>query len=1018
MNDEKLYPNILASERTDGKLAYTENIWDKVQEEMQQAINAVLAKHFVFKNDGGLKYDTLDGEIIQKGSLDLDRFPSSLKRIFENLADIPIARLNNVVGNFSSLQKTVENIISRVTKLEQASDVGIADKKGFFLVDINDNIGACVIPDGTDGHAIALGWDDTAIESTPAYADGRGTKVLISGADFSLSGLGNLSEDRDLTSFVVVYNPGYTGKELTLNIETTPSDYEGTFSWRVQDGAQYVSVKSQEDEDGHSITYNILPAAVSGSKVVILCSSDQYPGMNPVRAEFLVNYSAPIEGVEILVDEESGPVLLGTSFEAVYTPVPENSWAEWSVEQGGDYITMPSSNKSLNPTRFYITRLASISSINRAVIKVTVHLNDGTSVSQTKEVFVAYDETDLEGFDVVPVHNITNGAVTASSAQVAVRAYPDGADPGVLTYDVPSKLASINANGELTLSPLAKVGDVFTVEVESDKVDGEGNPFKAMAILRNAYETNVESLTIEGAGSSIVGTGVQLKAVPTPFVEDFPVDWYVMVGNKYASVDDQGKVTIFPNAAHDFVVIRAIAKNAPRYVDQTTGETVLTASQDGYLQADISFYATYDTSTNPIVSIKHCGIVEGDKVTFHAFGYYKDGTFVELTDQSKLLWEVLWDYKVGEEDENNSSLTPIGIGGLGGIPRYGSNGNTIISGGALGPGNTSVWGGTPNEWAANNPVSGSSISSSQIIVSGVGGVLMMAASSTTLVFDSTNKNVLLLNSNDPDALQWAYVRCTYSPSGNPVSGEGVFFDWYHEFTYQGSKVAVGDNSLAFDSSKIANTEASQITINNSEQAVQIIAPKAKKIYYLRNLVSCSTSDSVFNKNNLIFETIDDEYCTLTNAGALTVKEGASTHPVTVHYGYRHSGDGVTIDTLRHTATNETVTLVLTRSAEEQPVALIKIVHAALYTSDNPGAIIDGGQLSVIDQNGIPRAAVFSLVDDPDMGIESSKYLSINWQGGDMRIFSTGGENKKVKVRAAYESTRTLTDEVTFEVRCN
>lgn len=913
---EKLYPNILKSGREDGKLANSDNLWDKKQEFMQERLNEVLSDFFNFYS----------GNIKDK-SVDLDSLAKELQDTIIAASSIPFFLLERQMEAFPGLQATVENLIARVAKLEQNTDVSVADKKGFFLVDDEDNIGACVIPDEEDGY-LALGWDGAAAV-TPTYADGRGTKVLVRDADFSQSGLGNLTTGRALQSFSVESQDTYFGTEFTLNVVPNPASYGGKFNWTVQEGIDAVSVVSTTDT---SITCAILSNA-SNSKVSIECSSVEFPGMRSVVSSFHVTYNVPVTGVEISIaggkgDSASNPVW-GATFQASFTPYPiANTTFEWGVKVGseyvkeGSYIAIDEEQWYQNPATFRIKG----DSVNvfSEEIYVLIRKPNGTTMEATKRVYVRPAQFTAEALDVVPIDGVdSQGSVIDSQFRMLAKAIPENSDAGSLTWSVDSGPATVDEQGSFLLTPEAKKGDTIVVRATSDKEDASGNAIEGVAILETNTLAALESLKIEGASSRVVGTGVQLKAVPSPLLDSFKaVNWYVLTGANYASIDGTGYLHIMSNARNAFVVVRAISKAVPT------------------VQEDIAFYVTYDDSANPVVSLKHCGIMYGDHVEFHAYGYYADGTHAELP-QEKLLWEVLWDYSSVDDESDGRSY----INGNGGGRHYAPRLGNVLS------------------------------------------------------FRDGNKLDFTQNAS---LNQWAYIRCTYDPNGSPVSGEGVFFDWYHEFTYKSGKTAVPDGSLVFDDTKV--------TINSNDQAV-ISAPYANKVFSLRNMVKCTTANTVFDNKQLIFETIDNAYCTLTNGGALTVKKGVNGQAVTARYGYRHAGDGVTIDDLRHSGTNTEITLLLSRAEEDTGVTSLTIVCAKKYEGTVSGSIIDGGDLSVVDQNGSPRSALWSVVS-------GSEYCYIDPNGRNMRIFSTGDTWKEVKVRATssvYPDVKI--EDVTFNVKC-
>ena len=62
---EKLYPNILKSGREDGKLANSDNLWDKKQEFMQERLNEVLSDFFNFYS-GNIKDKSVDLDSLAK----------------------------------------------------------------------------------------------------------------------------------------------------------------------------------------------------------------------------------------------------------------------------------------------------------------------------------------------------------------------------------------------------------------------------------------------------------------------------------------------------------------------------------------------------------------------------------------------------------------------------------------------------------------------------------------------------------------------------------------------------------------------------------------------------------------------------------------------------------------------------------------------------------------------------------------------------------------------------------------
>lgn len=619
---EKLYPNTLVSGREDGKLANSDNLYDKVQKMMQEALNIVLAKYFNFAT-GNANSGSLDGRSLADGSVSIDSLNDDLKAIIEQSA-----ALLQLTTQVNQLRGVVNSLESRILDLEtNNTDILETEEDGFFLVDTEDNVGACVTPN------FVFGWDGAPSTVTPTYtARHGGTKILVRGADFSEMGLGKLGENAELNYINVDFQPSYKGTEFTLTARPNPTSYEGGYTWRVTLGSDAVRIKSQT---GNTATFEILPGA-NGSTVKVLCMSSQYTTIKTDRT-FQVTYGVELESVSIEIvgveakDNDQKTPISGKNFQMLAKGIPSTATVKgiyWKLDSGSNAVEIGEENAHDNPATFTIKPEATVPTY--AVIHCEMIKEDGNAVlSPPMTVWVKYDSgLQLESIRITGADE----KMTTEEKQLALVETPTGADMGEVTWNVSRGPAKVSSKGLLSLAGDAKKGDLIVVEATSSVLADEDGT--AVAVIENQCVPRLEKLGIEPGNTIVEGQGIQLTAVPTPYVDDYKhVNWNVVTGSEYASVDSMGYVAFAKKASHSFVVVKATSR-----IDPTISAMI---------ELEVTYNAARDTRW-----IEQRASVGGEYIDFFAMSHTShevDGS--QRIADNDVVWSVV-------SDEESESVSP------------------------------------------------------------------------------------------------------------------------------------------------------------------------------------------------------------------------------------------------------------------------------------------------------------------------------------------------------------------------
>lgn len=1073
--------NTLISGTSDKKLANTDNLYDKIQEMMQEDLNKVAGKLFDFK------YEKIDPDnlknAIANGSIGLSKLDDSVKSALVTTA---------LTEKINRLESFCNGLNDELILMKSESNLSTTNRDGFFLVDANDNVGACVIPDPNNGGSIAWGWDNSHANPPTLTETSGGVKLLIRNADFSNS-------DLSLTSGLAVYGirvgmKTNNGVTLELSASLTPNTTEidaNSIRWNILEGSQYLSASPTVNivtgtNDVGDTTYTVYATytvdnTANNSSVAITAS---YGGYNETwRGTVTYNGATPqITGVEIAFDDANITMpITGKTFGMHVSGIsPTGAQVKsylWSVVEGEEYLSVDSQSSTTDRCTFTINSSATNPTGNDCTVMCEVtDVNDVTVSAENGDILVKYNSAIMATsghltFDSSVRDNEEDKVMelVGPSTQTTFVSYPSGSDAGTVVSEVIEGEAEIDNNGLLTLSEDAPQNSVITIKTTASnmpttkKIDPDT---QAEVEVENYFLTSVvnkcpkplTSLEIYPGNSIIKAKTIQLSVIPTPANVEYTKDITWSSNNTNVMVNSSGLMTIGPTVTR------------PQSVTITATKNGITASR--------IYKVTYDNTEQDVNIIERCvAAVGGEWAEFHAWGrrgYTRLG--YENVD-NLVTWSVTPIITAQETEDaiSNSSVASA-------MPRSAQQAMMIpvnnMSGDSLSVQTadlvntydvattvmyplemiktlTQNEGLQPSTFTEKvNVNSGGTIMRAPALRSGNTKLVSTTYSTPTFI---GNKLYFANDGVTEGTVQGIAVTCNLYDSASNVGDISHLVHSktnVYSFKYQTGKLPVTDIELVgVNEGESGYNEFITVPSNNTIQVNIPSVESGKNIklrYFVQPVVATghTVDDYLFDPEKVYFSHIDgvkeNSLCTLSyyhssekgKSGAYMYLKGGADGSEYWKVAYALEGENPW-DTMNHDRmdteeleeygkhlyycppnyiTNQ-VTAELSHPAVQPNATAIKILCKDTYVGEVSGAPIDGGQLStvnaannqpVVDVNsGTKLTAIYTV-------ISGGEYCSINPYGYDMRIYSTGGEEKDVTVKATIGN---LTATATFKVYC-
>lgn len=1007
------FPNTLVSNSADNPaIANTNNIYDKTQKLMQDVLNEVLSRYFNF-GAGSAKDKVLDGGAISDGSIVVGKLSASLQALVEKISTI-----DTLAGKIESLQGVYNGLVDRVRELEMSPvliDIERTPYDGFFLVDSQDYVGSCVIPEVENGGSISWGWTGDHTNAPTLTNRSGGLKILVRQADFSAYGL-QLSDDSVDITRIVVGEKALTGTTLQLSAIAIPRTRELTansFAWTVAKGQEYIGTGPASvvldatgvDDDDNTIyavyaTFNILPAAASGGIVEVSCHLNGTYLTETYRKT--VYYNDDVAVTSVAVDYSTSGIstsnMVATNpykgyyfnLKAALTPANANI-ASYDWEVLGTGVTIQSESSRHSKTCSFVISQNAASSTPVTIRVSATDTKGNTVTSEDFNIYVQYGtDNSLQGLRLQYAPEVAD-----AQAQLVPIAEPAAASLSAVSYDVLTGNATVDDEGLLTVADNAAVGDTIMVmaktpnpNYDSSIADSDSNPeyFEAAAIMTNGYEAPLKSLEIKPGNIPFVGQTLRLEAVPTPNIDAYKAVTWRAAGSKYVSIDAFGNLTIAPEAT-----------------GQQRVSVLAMSSVNKKIQAVADILMTYEnpnTSGRTVRLIHPIVSVGGEYVDFYAYGYTGYTTDKTTVVDTGVTWEVM------EVKNTSDSVAEINKGITDGTATAGASINAILP---VNMGRVTSPDILNDSWYTSEDVA--EVSG---VTPSVGPLKALGSTNFTYTFVESSSgglvNRLYLNPNI-EGPQAVCVRCTY--------GTDISYTQWFEFTYQAGKLPVTDLTVT---QHTLNGFAPRGTAYDwhylAKDYIKPIVAAGKSVddyvFDYNKIAVCHTdgeADSIYthlsrSQNGIKLHITNDADHTSEHLRIVYALDGEE--PYWLNDNWKQlaienaGGRAEYYYPLMRNYNTSPVAFTFTGYANTITATSIKITGVAdTYDGDAMGTaegmIIDGVQFGVADastnQSLDKTAALFTI-------IEGGEYCSIDAKGNRMRLYSTGGEFKKVTVKAA------------------
>lgn len=982
----------------------TNEVYDNPRELTQEKLNDSLSEYFNFQDSEFYKRK-IDGESLMASSVKMNTLGTDVKD-----------SINSLNSSITFLSNKITSIISDIEdlKLNQKNSTFNFENTifdGFFIVDNNDNVGACIIPgktyfvtcseDGETNYAdgtlsfnrgentssieiltssdeslvgqhftirfttivpgelyevydennenlisdfmikifinesISWGFDGNHnnVPSLTAYQGG--TKLVIKDADYSEYGLslGN-NEYLELRSLTWTSNVSVINK-IIFNIIPEPNTFSGDLNYSVQVGQTYLDINNSQysydaSEKKYQIIYDILPEAMDKNVAVKLeCSSKDYPNIKCFPQAY-ITYTPVLKGVDLSIInvnnvEGLASEVSGTSFQMKALPVDRNvpllegRCYNWRIKSGNEYISINTSELSEEAAKHSNPITFNIISNGTVTVECDIVGGDGTTKTGSKTFNVRRTVTNLDDIAIVPVDlsnvDLNNNTITANTVQLAVAAIPEGAEIKEVSWFVDEGPAIIDEKGFLTKNMTGEDSSHNAIVVRATAKSGDDEIKSTSETFDSGtYDPNSWSIYIKtnAAGGIIAGTGFQCYVSVSPGIlpgEEYRkrVAWEISNGSEFASIDDNGKVTIKKNADASFITV--------------TAKSIYNSAQ-----YSLSFIVTY-VPDGDINSIKIAAITNGAQIQFKAIGSYSNGN-VRILDNSEVNWEFADDPYFPNDSEEETTSSSSGNNNTGN-----NYSNVVIN-------------------SARNLGFGSDTS---LLIP---HLPLYATSTTSGVTLDDEAGIVTLRTDkghDPQG-----ITMKVSLKDKPA----VYHKKYFEFNYYADKHAVSRIELK-----------SQTLIDNFNQRAgypYISVPfegyninlKNYITYYDENDQVCSIDNLAFKfadnwslgGGSVIFKAFTNEYCSLTNSGILSIKKGADDSQIqNIEYGFWYPGESdnsgvgpIQYDCMTVSVAPQPCQILVARSnTPSVPVSIDLPNVRSKYSTDTAGTTPDGGQISCI-----------------------------------------------------------------------
>lgn len=843
--NEKPYPSTLIASSIDTQgnkvpLANTDDLYDKEQNMMQEPINEVLGNYFSLKGAGPWN-GKFNPSIFPDNSIGKEKLTEEVKSMLNG--QVVNNQIAAIADRTTVAEGNIDTLFARVEALEDMWNnsilrevIGRTAEDGFFIIDDGRRIGACIIPDGNDGH-LEYGWDgnpytgtDPIVYSTVA----GGIFITVHEANFALMNLGTLSSPSSITDFTLS-TPQISNN--TVTITATPDSnhlgYSGGFNWWVAEGMSYLSIASGQGTN--TITLNISNLADLPKPVKVYCRARanydlaRYIDFSVVYSQTVVPVtSAAIELYQAdHIPVQNNPIV-GPSFKmkATYTPSNANvTGYYWHVSSTS--ATPPFTRASMEAEHSQICTFninSNVSESTSGYVTCDVYdANNNYVTSTSVQVYVKYAATPESASNLRGVQVTVPASMTTKEQEVEVYGLyeiSDGtttttqklpAHDSEYTLKVKAGNAVIKDNSVLSLTDDAVVGEEITVRATAENPNYDSSDSSSEEYFE--YETKtvcnyapaIQEFEINVLNQSFSGNSIDFAVYTVPDHEEYKnVEWKV-TGNKFVTIDQNGHLEISP-AVTSNAIINVIAANKKEKVSAVCTLGVR--------------YNNFGRTWNLITPIAAVGDEYVDFAVSAHSGYplddyrYMDGT------SSQLKWEVLEVVSAQQANEaivywnqhNYSSLSPSPkIQAVPAIPINGTSSGTLIATEATSEdlGSVAIVNNTSSTvFYAKSDVEyyvdaqGEDFTAPQIVpaiftpttvtsessevIPSRGPLRSRSVYSAPTFGDGTEgkpKNRLFLANTSDGLQQGVCVRCTLLDENDPTV-ELNHVDYYYEFTYR------------------------------------------------------------------------------------------------------------------------------------------------------------------------------------------------------------------------------------------
>ena len=987
MPEVKLYPSTLVSSDADlPKLANTDNLYDRPRKAFQDTLNS------------------------------------------------------NLASSDEALSGRIDALLRRVMALESKSgDMHHCDEDGFFIVDDQLRIGACVLPED-----VRYGWDGEAAATSPELTTNNGgVYVIIPGANFSTMNIGTLGsathvdiEEIFLSSPEWVSSDAPNERQITATPDTNHSSYNGGYIWTVTGGSEYF-VLDPAVQHGSTATFKVLSGASTSSAVEVTCQAKNNPQVFKTIT-FNVTYVKPattITNVNIYYTESAN------SSNSSSSPIEGQSFGLRAVAFSGDTAVDPSAVATYTWTITSGDKVSIITGADKQVAyfgisadaisasscTIKCEVQDKTSspsaVYNTVTVWVQYESiyasADWHGITIDDYDHIQ----TSEQQTLSVKSVPVAEDIESVDWSIEQGRATINAQGVLALSDDSVVGETIVARAavanpDYDSSDPDSEEFfTADAIVTSNYSVPLKQIKIVGGNRYVEGQNIQMSVEATPNTtnNNTAVRWSITSAtSRYVGIDKQGLITVSSLLGSDtaYVVVKAQS-----IIDHTISDEVHLAIK-------------YMPDANGATDFAHLGAsvsVGGDSATFYwrAWKTEKgDGVWLnpnDVTVQIESLQNIMTegDVQDGINTATSSapaSQAPISImapSAMMVLPINGTEESTLLNQ------NENYYSRTEFDQVINQfTLQFTNNTNNQTNTPGISSetVAPLRGARSVTVLPTFTDNVLDFSNIEDGETFGVHILAEYTYTDSNGNARTLKVGGYYEFTRHAGKLPV--TGIVLTNHTFNGCYPCYKNIKNS---VQPICAPGK-----------SVSDYLFDPSKITIEHINgskaSDYSEV--SGYLyTVRSGAGAGSQEQwDICYRLQGEGNfwlqrdnKWNTGNYSQSNsafwwpirpkivirDTVTLVYDNSVVNTSSIHItpSTEDEAAFTVNAPNSVPDGGQLSALNQNNYPVNAYWSVT-------EGSNYCSVNGQGV-IRIFDTGGTAQSVTVEAEYQGH---TDRTTFTVQ--